>query len=249
MNFQIGFEKDRKIKGGFIMVGVLDAIPMPERDRTEIVNVDYMESKYPLYMAYETKVGKKEKYQTILADFKEMRDKLFDQETGLIYDSYEVGKDAILEDGKFKIMSAGYYLMGIIDTMFEVAEEIYEQYRAYEGMFKEAIKGVLRYYNEEEGLFRKYILTAKQMDMELKEEENPIDVKGSLMVAYAIWKACYMNVLLNEKYMPIADQLFDCARKMIDEKKTAELEDFYDWILALKQETTFEPWIDENKPV
>ena len=134
MNFQIGFEKDRKIKGGFIMVGVLDAIPMPERDRTEIVNVEYMESKYPLYMAYETKVGKKEKYQTILADFKEMRDKLFDQETGLIYDSYEVGKDAILEDGKFKIMSAGYYLMGIIDTMFEVAEEIYEQYRAYEGM-------------------------------------------------------------------------------------------------------------------
>ena len=59
MNFQIGFEKDRKIKGGFIMVGVLDAIPMPERDRTEIVNVEYMESKYPLYMAYETKVGKK----------------------------------------------------------------------------------------------------------------------------------------------------------------------------------------------
>ena len=49
--------------------------------------------------------------------------------------------------------------------------------------------------------------------------------------------------------MPVADQLFDCAQKMIDEKKTAELEDFYDWILALKQETTFEPWIDENKPV
>lgn len=226
------------------MVGILDAVPMPEKDRTETVYVEYMETRYPKYMAYETKVGKKEKYHAILADFKEMREKLFDRETGLVYDFYEIGKEAVLEDKKFKSQSAGYYLMGTVDTMFEVAQEIFEQYKAYEAMFKEAVKGVLRYYNEEEGLFHKYILTAKDMDIELKAEENPIDVEGTLMIAYAIWKGCCMKALLSEKYMPISDRLFDCAKKMISEKKTPELEAYYEEILALMQETTFKPWVN-----
>lgn len=247
MNFLIGSEKDKKIEGGFLMVAIMDAVQMPEKDRTETVYVKYMETRYPAYMAYETKVGKKEKYNDILADFKEMREKLFDSKTGLVYDSYKVGSDAVLENGKFQSISAGYYLMGMIDTMFETAQEIYEQYKAYEGMFKEAVKGVLRYYNEEEGVFRKYILTEKETDQGITEEENPIDVEGTLMIGYAIWKACCMEVLLSEKYNPIAWRLLDCAKKIVEEKKTVELETCYEWILALMQEATFKPWIDKSK--
>ncbi len=224
------------------MVAVLDAVPMPEKDRTEIVHVEYMETRYPKYMAYETKVGKKEKYQAILADFKEMREKLFDPATGLVYDFYEVGKEAVLEDKKFKSESAGYYLMGIIDTMFEVAQEIFEQYKAYEEMFKEAVKGILRYYNEEEGVFHKYILTKKDMDAEGKEEENPVDVEATAMIGYAIWKGCRMRALLSEKYDPIAARLLDSVKEIVSEKNTSELEIFYEEILGLMQETTGKPW-------
>lgn len=221
-----------------------DAVEMPEKDKTEIVSVEYMEERYPAYMAYETKVGKKEKYQAILADFKEMREKLFDTKTGLIYDCYEPGKDAVLKDGKFKAVSVGYYLMGIIDTMSEVAQEIYEQYKAYEGMFKEAVKGVLQYYNEEQGIFYKYF----QVEDGLKIEENPVDAKGSLMIAYAIWKGCCMNVLLSEKYMPIANQLFAGAKAALEEEKTPELEACYQGIRALMQKASFAPWVDTSVP-
>lgn len=206
----------QKIKGGFTM----EAVIMPEKDKTEVVRVEYMETRYPAYMTYETKVGKKEKYNAILADFKEMHEKLFDQKTGLVYDLYQDGKDAVLEDGKFKSVSAGYYLMGVIDTMAATAQEIYEQYKTYEGIFKEAVKGVLHYYKEEEGIFRKYIETEKEAD--IQTEANPVDAEASLMIAYAIWKGCSMKALLFEKYMPIAERLFVCAKEALQEKETDE---------------------------
>lgn len=198
----------------------MEAVMMPEKDKTEAVRVEYMETRYPSYMLYETNVGKKEKYNAILADFREMREKLFDKETGLVYDSYEDGKEAVLEEGRFKTASAGYYLMGVIDTMSAIAQEIYEQYKAYEVMFKEAVKGILSYYDEEEGIFRRFIDTAEKGSVE--GEENPIDAEGSFMIAYAIFKGCYMHALLSEKYFPIAEQLFIHAEEKVKEENTEE---------------------------
>jgi len=184
----------------------MEMVKMPEREKSQAMRVEYMETRYPAYMQYETSVGKKENYLTILADFKEMREKLFDKEKGLVYDSYEDGKPAVLEDGKFKTVSMGYYLMGVIDTMSAVAQEIYEQYKVYERMFKEAVKGVLRYYNEKEGIFHKY--TERLEKGSSAVQENPIDAVGSLMIAYALFKGCLMHALLSEKYIPIAKQLY-----------------------------------------
>lgn len=208
----------------------MEAVMMPEKDRTEMVYVEYMETRYPAYMTYETKVGKKEKYHAILADFKEMRENLFDQKTGLVYDFYQDGQGAVLEDGKFRSVSVGYYLMGTIDTMAAMAQEIYEQYKAYEGIFKEALKGVLRYYKEE-GFFRKYIehIKIEETDIPMNQTEtNPVDAKASLMIACAIWKACLMRVLLSEKYMPIAERIFVCAVKAVQGRETDEVKKWID---------------------
>jgi len=196
----------------------MEAIMMPEKDKTEAVRVEYMETRYPSYMLYETNIGKKEKYNAILADFKEMRGKLFDKETGLVFDYYEDGKPAVLEEGRFKTASAGYYLMGVIDTMSVTAQEIYEQYKAYEGMFKEAVKGILNYYNEEKGIFCKFIGKTEKED--ITKEENPVDAEASLMIAYAIFKGCFMRALLFEKYIPIAEQLLIHAEERVKEENT-----------------------------
>lgn len=200
----------------------MEAVMMPEKDKTETVRVEYMETRYPAYMTYETKVGKKEKYNAILADFKEMREKLFDQKTGLVYDCYQDEQAAVLEDGKFKTASVGYYLMGTIDTMAAMAQEIFEQYKTYEGIFKEAVKGVLPYYKEDEGIFRKYMDTA---ETKTPAEENPVDAEASLRIAYAIWKGCSMKALLSEKYMPIAERLFVSAKEVINQKETDEVDE------------------------
>lgn len=199
----------------------MEAVMMPEKDKTEAVRVEYMETRYPSYMHYETTVGKKEKYNAILADFKEMREKLFDKKTGLVFDLYEEGKAAVLEEGEFKTVSAGYYLMGVIDTMSAIAQEIFEQYKAYEAMFKEAVKGVLAYYDEEEGVFCKFINKAGMQSS--ASEENPVDIEGTLMIAYALLKGCNMHALLTEKYFPIAKQLFVHAEEKGKEEGTEEI--------------------------
>lgn len=192
----------------------MEAVMMPKRDKTKAVYVEVMETKYPSYMLYETTIGKKENYNAILEDFKEMREKLFDKKTGLVFDFYCGEGKGELKEGKFQSSSVGYYLMGVIDTMAVMAQEIFEQYKAYETMFKEAVKGILSYYDEEKGIFGKYI-----------GEESADDAESSLRIAYAILKGCSMRALLTEKYFSIAEKLFFQSKTLLEEQMTEEIKE------------------------
>ena len=62
-------------------------------------------------------------------------------------------------------------------------------------IFREAMRGLLRWQDGETGLF------AERID---REDEGQPEVCGSAMAAYALLKAVRLGVMDEEKYLPIA---------------------------------------------
>ena len=162
----------------------------------------------PFYMEYETKYDKKEQYNDIIKQFENVQKYLYDKEKGLCYHACDEAKVqfwANKETGcspNFWLRSMGWYLMALVDTMDAMSIEIYEQYRKLQDIFKQVLKGILRYQDEKTGLFYQVI---DRNDV----EENYLETSGSAMVGYAIMKACRMGLLLKEKYEPIGTGIFE----------------------------------------
>ena len=156
----------------------------------------------PFYMEYETKYDGKSKYNDILEQFRNVRKYLYNEEKGLSYHAYDEAKIqpwCNKETGcspNFWLRSMGWYLMALIDVMDAMSEEIYEQYRELQEIFKESVKGILQYQDEKTKLFYQVI---DRSDV----EGNYLETSGSAMIGYAILKACRMGVLSKEKYGPI----------------------------------------------
>lgn len=153
----------------------------------------------PFYMEYETKYDNKEHYGDIVNQFKNVRKYIYNDEKSLYYHAYDEAKIQIWADketGKspnFWLRAMGWYLMALIDTMDVMSKEIFEQYKELEGIFKEAVKGILQYQDKESKLFYQII---DKGDI----EGNYLETSGSAMVAYAIIKGCRLGVLSKEKY-------------------------------------------------
>jgi unsaturated rhamnogalacturonyl hydrolase len=154
----------------------------------------------PFYMAYETRYNKKENYNDIINQFKNVRKYIFNEDKQLYYHAYDEAKIqnwANKETGQspnYWIRAMGWYLMALIDAMDVMSKEIFEHYKALEGLFKEAIRGILKYQDHESKLFYQLI---DKPDL----EGNYLETSGSSMIAYAILKGCRLGVLQNEKYL------------------------------------------------
>ena len=85
------------------------------------------------------------------------------------------------------------YLTALVDTIDCMSIEIYEQYRKLQDMFRQALKDVLQYRMEENG------------------------VCENALIAYCILKACRMGIILKEKYvgagMEIVEKLAELPEK------------------------------------
>ena len=153
----------------------------------------------PFYTEYETKFDNKEKYDDIVSQFKNVQKLMLNREKGLCYHGYDESKSIFWADSEtgcsknFWLRSMGWYLMAIIDVIDAMDCDIYEQYHAMADIFREMIHGILRYQDEESGLFFDVI---DQPDV----EGNYLETSGSAMVAYAVLKGCNMGILLKEKY-------------------------------------------------
>lgn len=160
----------------------------------------------PFYMAYETKLGKKENYSDIIDQFKNVRKYLFHQEKGLYYHAYDEAREQFWADRitgtspNFWLRSMGWYLMALVDVMSEMDETIFEQYKVLEELLREAVKGILQYQDAESGLFYQVIDRADV-------KENYLETSGSAMIGYAILKGCRLGALLKEKYQPIGEAI------------------------------------------
>lgn len=105
----------------------------------------------PFYMLYETKCGKKEKYNDIVKQFVLVREKL---------DKAEVCT----------------YLMALVDTMDNMSIEIYEKYRELQDIYKSVLKESLG--EDKRDIRLAYsILKACRMGILLKEKYADIGMK------------------------------------------------------------------------
>lgn len=160
----------------------------------------------PFYMSYETKFNQKHNYNDIIVQFNNVRKYIFDDKTGLYYHAYDETRTMIWADketGKspnFWLRAMGWYVMALIDTMDEMSIEIFEHYKCLEGLFKEAVKGLLKFQDPDSKLFYQLINKGKL-------KGNYIETSGSAMVAYAILKACRLGVLSKEKYQKIGEEM------------------------------------------
>lgn len=168
----------------------------------------------PFYMAYETKFNQKKNYNDIIDQYKNVRNYLFNEDKMLYYHGYDEARLQPWADKEtglsqnFWLRAMGWYLMALIDTMDEMSEEIFEQYKVLEQLFKEGVKGILLYQDKESKLFYQLIDKA---DI----DENYLETSGSAMVAYAILKGCYLGVLQKDKYQEIGEEI---VTSLIDNK-------------------------------
>ncbi len=172
----------------------------------------------PFYMEYETRYDGKEKYNDIIDQFKNVEKYLGNSEKCLNYHACDITKKAFWADSEtgcsknFWLRSMGWYMMALIDVMDLMSEEIFEQYAYLRDIFREHVTGILKYQDEETGLFYQVI---DRPDV----SGNYLETSGSSMICYAILKGCRKGVLLSEKYLPVGKKIME---GLINEKLKTE---------------------------
>lgn len=162
----------------------------------------------PFYMAYETKFNNNLNYNDIHHQFMNVRKYLFNEEKKLYYHGYDESREQPWCDKEtglsknFWLRAVGWYLMSLIDTIDEMSEQIYEQYRYYSTLLREGLKGIMKYQDHKSKLF--YQLIDKK-----DVKGNYLETSGSAMVAYSILKGCRLGVLQKEKYQVIGEQIVE----------------------------------------
>lgn len=159
------------------------------------------------YMMYETRFGGKEHYNDIITQFRNVRKNMYDDKRGLYLHAYDESREMYWADKKTGLSqntwlrSMGWYLLALIECLDNIDQCVYEYYAELKDLFKEAVKGLLKYQDKETGLFYQVI---DRGDV----KENYLETSGSAMIAYAMLKACRMKVILAEKYEDNAKRIF-----------------------------------------
>lgn len=180
----------------------------------------------PFYMEYETKFNKMNQYQDILNQFRNVKKYLFDQTSGLYFHAYDETKTIFWADKvtgcskNFWLRSIGWYMMALVDTMAAMSREIYEQYDEYRSLLKEIVDNILRYQDPGSHLFYQVVDQGKT-------DGNYLETSGTAMIAYAVLKACNLQILSKEKYLDRGKEIFDSltTQKLVEENGQTILKD------------------------
>lgn len=161
--------------------------------------LEWLYATQPFAMQYEMRFGGMEHVGDVARAFKTARSLLFDGDKGLYHAACDAAQSPAdgetgLREG-YSLRETGFLLMALIDCIELCSEQLYEHYRAMIDIFREAMRGLLRWQDGETGLF------AERID---RAGEGQPEVCGSAMAAYALLKAVRLGVLDEEKYMPIA---------------------------------------------
>ena len=138
----------------------------------------------PLVMACEMRFDRMAHVSDVVAQFRLARVLLFDEEAGL----YLSGSDNTLR-------SEGMLLAALIDCIALCSQELYEHWRALVDLFGEAVRGLMPYQDKSTGLF--------QTHAEQAGEDAAVDMQGSALAAYALFKGARLGVLNPEWYLPL----------------------------------------------
>lgn len=106
--------------------------------------------------------------------------------------------------------------MAMIDTLEYMSEEIFDEYRGLQILFKEAINGIAQYQDKDSKMWYQVVDKGEK-------EGNYLETSGSLMVAYAMMKGARLGYL-NEKYSTIGNEAFKgICKKYLFEKENGDL--------------------------
>lgn len=161
----------------------------------------------PFYIRYETEFNKKRNYGDIFKHFINVRENMFDEKAKLHYHGWDTAKQCswiVPETGlskNFWLRAIGWHLMALVDTLEYMSEEIFNEYRGLQILFKEAVKGIDEYRDLDKNMW--YQVVDKK-----GAEGNYLETSGSLMVAYTMMKGARLGYI-SEKYSEIGKKAFE----------------------------------------
>lgn len=159
----------------------------------------------PFRMEYETKYGKKDGYPDICDQFLRVRQNMRDPASGLYYHGFDESRSVFWADRvsgcsrNFWLRAIGWYLMSLADTLEVMDRRVYDYMRPLQDVYKEALRGLLRYRDVKTGLWYQVVDKGGI-------EGNYLETSGSAMTAASMFKACRLKLILGEKYLPIAEK-------------------------------------------
>lgn len=125
----------------------------------------------PFRMGYEMKLNRMAWVSRVAEQFKGLRTRLYDEEAGLYCAAAGEG---------FTPVSTGWYLAALVDSIEACDQQLYEHWRALVDIFRECLRGLLRFGNT---------------------------AGAESLTVYAIRKAVRMGIIDPERYLPAADKL------------------------------------------
>ena len=177
----------------------------------------------PFYMAYEKEFDRYTRLSDITAQFRNVRRHLFCDEKQLSYhgwDEKRVQPWCNPETGcspNFWLRSMGWYVMALADCIGLCSEQLFEHYKLLVDLFRESLRGLLRYQDKASGLFWQVI--------DLPEAAgNYLETSGSAMACYAVLKGVRLGLLDSEEYLPIGRRIYEgLCREMLKEGEDGKL--------------------------
>ena len=167
------------------------------------------------YTRYQTLYNKMD-YSDIVNQYKNVRDLMRDEKTGLYYHGYDSERKLFWADKKtglsknFWLRSIGWFAVSIVDVCDYMDQQMYDEYNTIKSLLKELIDSLLVFQDKETHMFY-------QVPNFPGKEGNYLETSGSVMISYAILKGVRLN-LLPERYREIGKKIFEgtCQKYLSD---------------------------------
>jgi len=170
------------------------------------------------YTRYETEFNNKKNYDDIIAQFRSVREHMYDEDTRLYRHGYDASRSIFWagEDGKSLncwLRSMGWYLVALADV-YSYLDPAYETGRAFiASLLREAVDGILPYRDAQSGMFMQVVDQGRR-------DGNYPETSGTSMVAYACISGAQTGAL-DESYLDVGRSIFDsmCSCGVLTERE------------------------------
>lgn len=148
----------------------------------------------PFYMEYETRFNDRKNYDDIFKQFRNVREIMKDEATGLYYHAYDSSKQMFWCDKEtglsqnFWLRALGWYAMALLDTLDKCNPDGYEkEYEELKENYIEFMTAVCKV-QDESGMFW-------QLPAFPGKEKNYLETSGSSIMAYSLLKGVRLGFL------------------------------------------------------
>ncbi|MFV0556286.1 MAG: glycoside hydrolase family 105 protein [Lactovum sp.] len=146
----------------------------------------------PFYLEYENQ-NSLQRYDDIFHQLRNIQQMMKDEGSLIPNHAIDSSKKVFWADKETGLShtkwlrSVGWYTMALIDMIDLIDKQMYDEYMFLVNEFRDLIKAELSY-QDETGMFFQVI-------DQMEREGNYLETSGSAMIAYAIFKACRLEIL------------------------------------------------------